>query len=171
MRTRVITTPYELQRFLNCNDETLQILCRHLCDLRDEPTPWATYAPILGSEIDAVEAYLDPTFAVVNEFFHEYDASALPGDEDNADCQEPTTLILTREAFDSSDPLYNPAPQADALLPITEDFASKCEQYFYTGTYDGAEDPATIPEFKYDGKITLDAIYDADDTLDDELDR
>lgn len=171
MTPRVITTPFELQRFLNCNDATLQILCRHLCDLRDEPTPWATYEPIQGSEIDAVKAYLVPTLAVVNEFFAEYDASAIPGDEDNADCQEPKTLILTREAFDSSDPLYNPAPQADALLPITADFTHKCEQYFYTGTYDGAEDPATIPEFEYDGKITLDAIYDADDTLDDELDQ
>ena len=169
--TRVIKTPYELQRFLNCNDATLQILCRHLCDLHDEPTPWATYEPIPGSEIDAERARLVPTLAVVNEFFAEYDASAYPGDEDNADCQEPTTLILTREAFDSSDPLYNPAPIADALLPITEDFASKCEQCFYTGTYDGAEDPATIPEFQYDEPITLESIYDTDEPLNDELDQ
>ena len=169
--TRIIRTPYELQRFLNCNDATLQHLCRHLFDLYEEPTPWATYEPIEGSEIDAVKAFLNPTLAVVNEFFSEYDASAIPGDEDNADCQEPRTLILTRDAFDSSDPLYNPAPQADALLPITADFALKCDQYFYTGTYDDAEDPATIPEFQYDEPITLESIYDTDEPLNDELDQ
>ena len=124
-----------------------------------------------GAEIDAVKAFLNPTLAVVNEFFSEYDASAIPGDEDNADCQEPRTLILTRDAFDSSDPLYNPAPQADALLPITADFALKCDQYFYTGTYDDAEDPATIPEFQYDEPLTLESIYDTDEPLNDELDQ
>ncbi len=170
MRTRVIKTPYELQRFLNCNDETLKYLCFFIRDLSSEPTPWATYEPLDDGNDSEIAHFITPLF-VLNKYMQEYDAGCYPGDEDVATCPDPRTLILSREAFDSKDPMFNPAPSADALMPLTEEFVKLCGEYYETGAYSDAEDPATIPEFEYDGKITLDAIYDADDTLDDELDQ
>lgn len=167
--TRVIKTPFELQRFLNCNDATLRRLCLVLVALSLSERPWATYEPIPNSDAD--RAYLCGFLVAVNNIFNDYDASALPGGEDFLECQDPATLIITRFAFEPADPECQSAPSVDALLPLDDAFCRKCVEYFGTGTYDGAEDPATIPEFKYDAPIRLEDMYDTDDYLNDELDE
>ena len=167
--TRTITTPFELQRFLNCNDATLRRLCPLLVALSLTEPPWATYEPIPNSDAD--RAHLCEYLAAVNNLMDDYDASALPGDDDQLACRDPHTLILSREAYAATDPEYQSAPTADALLPLTDEFCKKCVEYFESGTYENAEDPATIPEFEYDAPIRLEDMYDTDEYLNDELDE